>query len=94
MFVVGIARSLSTGPIRSVGTFKNLILFDGVCNFCNGWVDTVLRLDPKGKFKFTALQSPTGQQVLEKLGKQPDDLSSVVYVRLLDDKHSLSLMQH
>lgn len=86
MFVVGIARSLSTGPIRSVGTFKNLILFDGVCNFCNGWVDTVLRLDPKGKFKFTALQSPTGQQVLEKLGKQPDDLSSVVYVRLLDDE--------
>lgn len=86
MFVVGMVRSLSNGPVRSAGAFKNLILFDGVCNFCNGWVDTVLRLDPSGKFKFTALQSPTGQLVLERLGKQRDDLSSVVYVRRLDDE--------
>jgi len=85
LMTVGIVRALSTGSTRSLGTLKNLILFDGVCNFCNGWVDTVLRLDPKGKFKFTALQSPTGQQVLQKLGKQHDDLSSVVYVRWLDD---------
>ncbi|RYH17898.1 DUF393 domain-containing protein [archaeon] len=63
---------------------KRVILFDGVCNFCNKWVDTVLSLDKKKQFKFAALQTEAGRNLLESLGKHPDDLSSVIYIRSLD----------
>ena len=41
-----------------------LILFDGVCNLCNGFVQFVIRHDPAGRFRFAALQSDAGQAVL------------------------------
>lgn len=41
-----------------------LILFDGVCNLCNGFVQFVIRHDPAAKFQFAALQSAAGQAVL------------------------------
>jgi predicted DCC family thiol-disulfide oxidoreductase YuxK len=41
-----------------------LILFDGVCNLCNGFVQLVIRHDPAGRFRFAALQSEAGRRVL------------------------------
>lgn len=64
---------------------RNVILFDGVCNFCNFWVDTVKRLDTDQKFHYTALQSKSGKRLLGQLGKQSDDLSTVVFIRKLYD---------
>jgi predicted DCC family thiol-disulfide oxidoreductase YuxK len=34
-----------------------IILFDGVCNLCNGFVQFVIRYDKKGNFRFASLQS-------------------------------------
>ena len=34
-----------------------VILFDGVCNLCNGWVNFVIDRDPDGQFRFASLQS-------------------------------------
>jgi len=45
-----------------------LILFDGVCNLCNGFVQLVIRHDPAGRFHFAALQSAAGQAVLARHG--------------------------
>lgn len=42
-----------------------VILFDGVCNLCNASVQFVIRHDKKDHFKFAALQSDTGQQLLD-----------------------------
>lgn len=41
-----------------------IILFDGVCNFCNGWVNFVIERDRKNLFKFAPLQSEIGQKLL------------------------------
>lgn len=41
-----------------------IILFDGVCNFCNGTVNFLLRQDKKKVFRFAALQSEAGQKLL------------------------------
>lgn len=38
-----------------------IILFDGVCNLCNGGVNTMLALDRRGVFRFAALQSECGE---------------------------------
>lgn len=58
-----------------------VILYDGICRFCNTWVDLVLRLDRRGVIKFAALQSVTGRKMLENCGRSPDDISSIVYCK-------------
>uniref|UniRef100_A0A7S2YNE8 DUF393 domain-containing protein n=1 Tax=Entomoneis paludosa TaxID=265537 RepID=A0A7S2YNE8_9STRA len=60
---------------------ENVILYDGVCNFCNSWVDILLRVDFQQKFRFAPLQSTTGQKLLVKIGKEANDISSVVLVQ-------------
>ncbi|MDQ3181403.1 MAG: thiol-disulfide oxidoreductase DCC family protein [Acidobacteriota bacterium] len=43
-----------------------IILFDGVCNFCNGSVNFIIEHDTKNYFKFAPLQSDVAQSLLEK----------------------------
>ena len=44
---------------------SQLILFDGVCNLCNGLVQFVIPRDPGGRFQFGALQSASARRVLD-----------------------------
>jgi len=43
-----------------------IILFDGVCNFCNYWVNFTLVRDKNDCFRFATLQSDAGQELLKK----------------------------
>ncbi len=43
-----------------------IILFDGVCNFCDGSVNFIIEHDKKDYFKFTPLQSEIGQEFVKK----------------------------
>jgi predicted DCC family thiol-disulfide oxidoreductase YuxK len=47
--------------------YDRLILFDGVCNWCNAWVNFAIAHDPHGQFKFGTLQSEQGQRILRDL---------------------------
>jgi predicted DCC family thiol-disulfide oxidoreductase YuxK len=44
------------------------ILFDGVCNLCNGFVQFIIKHDSAGHFRFASLQSEAGQQLLATRG--------------------------
>lgn len=46
-----------------------VILFDGVCNLCNGFVNFIIDRDPDGYFKFAALQSKEAQALLDGRGE-------------------------
>ncbi|EFJ13377.1 hypothetical protein SELMODRAFT_122411 [Selaginella moellendorffii] len=59
---------------------RPVILFDGVCNLCNGGVNFVLDRDPRARLRFAALQSNAGRALLEKSGRSRDDISSIVLV--------------
>jgi predicted DCC family thiol-disulfide oxidoreductase YuxK len=59
---------------------RPVILFDGVCNLCNGAVNLALDWDPTGKLRFSALQSNVGQALLLANGRDADDISSIVLV--------------
>lgn len=61
---------------------ERIILFDGVCNLCNGSVQFVIKRDPNGKFRFASLQSDFGQQVLAREGLPAGKLTSFI---LLED---------
>ncbi len=57
---------------------KPILLFDGVCNLCNGFVQFVILRDPRAKFRFAALQSEVGQQLLREANMPVEELSTVV----------------
>jgi predicted DCC family thiol-disulfide oxidoreductase YuxK len=64
---------------------KAVILFDGVCNLCSGFVQFVLPRDSEGKYRFASLQSDVGQRLLAEHGLPADELESVV---LIEDGNS------
>lgn len=57
-----------------------VILFDGVCNFCNGAVNFIIARDRKGYFKFAPLQSEIGARLLAENGIDKIETDSVVLI--------------
>ena len=57
-----------------------VIVFDGVCVLCNGWVGFLLRHDRRQRYRFAAMQSPAGRQLLADAGLDPDDPASFLLV--------------
>lgn len=55
-----------------------ILFFDGVCNLCNGAVQTILLNDKRGDLRFASLQSNLAGQLLPATGIDPDDLSTLV----------------
>lgn len=50
---------------------RPVILFDGVCNMCNGGVNFMLDWDKEGVYRYAALQSEAGRQLLARSGRHP-----------------------
>ncbi|KAI3712057.1 hypothetical protein L1987_70606 [Smallanthus sonchifolius] len=59
---------------------RPIMLFDGVCNLCNGGVKFVRDNDRQRRIRFEALQSDAGKNLLRRSGRAPDDISSAVLV--------------
>jgi len=57
------------------------ILFDGVCNLCNGFVRFVIPRDPSARFRFAALQSSSAAAILREAGVTTPLPDSVVLVQ-------------
>ena len=60
---------------------KKIILFDGVCNLCNGSVVFIIKRDKKDVFRFAAIQSEEGQRLIKQYAI---DTSKVDSILLLD----------
>lgn len=58
-----------------------VILFDGVCNLCNGLVQFIIDRDTDNIFSFGSLQSDGGQAILKSKNLPLDDFDSFVFVR-------------
>ncbi|MEO8772860.1 MAG: DCC1-like thiol-disulfide oxidoreductase family protein [Gelidibacter sp.] len=57
---------------------KQLILFDGVCNLCEASVQYVIRHDKKDVFRYTALQSDVGQEIIKKFNVDRSKMDSLL----------------
>jgi predicted DCC family thiol-disulfide oxidoreductase YuxK len=57
-----------------------IILFDGVCNFCNGAINFVLKQDKKAIFRFAPLQSEAGQKLLQQYNLSTAEFDSFVLI--------------
>lgn len=58
-----------------------VILFDGVCNLCNGSVLFIIKRDPRSQFYFAALQSDFGNKQLKNFGLPATELNSVLLIK-------------
>jgi predicted DCC family thiol-disulfide oxidoreductase YuxK len=56
----------------------NIVLFDGVCNLCNGAVQFIIKRDKRAYFRFASLQSELGQALLSKYGLLDKNIDSIV----------------
>ena len=61
------------------GKVKAVILFDGVCNLCNGAVQFIIKRDPDAYFSFAPLQEEKGQQLLRPFNKELS-MNSVILI--------------
>ncbi|NOT51818.1 MAG: thiol-disulfide oxidoreductase DCC family protein [Chitinophagaceae bacterium] len=59
---------------------NSIVLFDGVCNFCNYWVNFAIKRDKKRKLRFAPLQGETAKKLLLQFNIQPTSLSSVIFI--------------
>ncbi|WP_421871787.1 thiol-disulfide oxidoreductase DCC family protein [Pararhizobium sp.] len=50
-----------------------ILVFDGECIFCSGWVNFVLRYDRLGRYRFITAQSPLGQALYRHYGLDSRD---------------------
>jgi len=57
-----------------------IVVFDGLCDFCSGWVHFIIRRDRRLTFRFAAAQSEKGAQLLRALGLPVDNLETMVLI--------------
>lgn len=50
-----------------------LVLFDGVCVLCAGWVQFIIARDPEARFRFLPMQTERGRTLAGQLGIEPDE---------------------
>ncbi|MFV5684614.1 thiol-disulfide oxidoreductase DCC family protein [Flavobacterium sp. GB2R13] len=57
---------------------KKIILFDGVCNLCDSVVQFIIKHDKKDVFRFVALQSDLGQEIIKYIGIDTKKIDSII----------------
>jgi predicted DCC family thiol-disulfide oxidoreductase YuxK len=64
--------------LNSLPKNKKIILFDGVCNFCNSIVLKIIKHDSKDLFVFTSLQSEIGKEITNHLNIDTTKIDSII----------------
>jgi predicted DCC family thiol-disulfide oxidoreductase YuxK len=57
---------------------KKIILFDGVCNLCDATVQFLIKRDVKDVFRFVAIQSDLGQEIIKHIGIDTSKTDSII----------------
>lgn len=57
---------------------KKIILFDGVCNLCDATVQRIIESDKQDVFRFAAIQSEIGQQIINHIGVDTSKTDSII----------------
>ena len=67
-------------PFDKLPKNKQLVLFDGVCNFCNATVLKVIKMDTKNIFLFASLQSEIGKEIINHFNIDTKSVDSIILV--------------
>ncbi|MET0384777.1 MAG: DCC1-like thiol-disulfide oxidoreductase family protein [Polyangiales bacterium] len=59
---------------------RRIVLFDGVCNFCDHAINFIIDRDSRGRFEFASLQSDVGKRLKAEVGITGSDISTLVLI--------------
>ncbi|MBL7851753.1 MAG: DUF393 domain-containing protein [Cyclobacteriaceae bacterium] len=74
------AAQFPSSNARNLVAEPALILYDGVCHLCQGFVRFIIKRDPHRKFRFGFLQSPAGQDRLRAFPDLTPGIDTVVLI--------------
>lgn len=72
---------MATDFNNKIGEKQSIVLFDGVCHFCNNSVNFIIDRDPKKKFVFAPLQSELAKELLTRLGEDSTVIDSIILIQ-------------
>lgn len=81
----------TTSQAPALRTFTRLVLFDGVCGFCDEAVRWLIERDPQARLHFAPLQGTTAAALRRRHPQIPDDLDTMVYVDASDGRERVYL---
>ncbi len=58
----------------------NIILFDGVCNFCNRTINIILKYDKDAYFQFAPSQSNAAMGIMQQFSLEQQAITSVILI--------------
>jgi predicted DCC family thiol-disulfide oxidoreductase YuxK len=64
--------------MKALPKHKQLVIFDGVCNLCNASVQYIIKHDKNDLFRFAALQSEAGKEVIAKYNIDTVKMDSIL----------------
>ena len=73
---------------------KKIVLFDGVCNYCNDKINFIIKNDKKDVFRFVTLQSETGQKIIKYLGIDNSIDSIILYAYFIKSEAVFRIIKH
>jgi predicted DCC family thiol-disulfide oxidoreductase YuxK len=60
---------------------RSIIIFDGLCNFCNGAVNFIIKRDPKKIFVFTPMQSSIAKELMKRYQVATVGIETVILIK-------------
>src|SRR5680860_49269 len=64
----------------SIELNKKLVLFDGVCNLCNGAIQFMIKHDKEDEFRYAALQSDIGKKLIAERNIDTEKVDSILLI--------------
>lgn len=74
------ARLLLDPQIKALTQGEDVIVFDGVCVLCSGFLKFMLRFDRKSNFHFIIAQSELGEALYAQLGLKSTDYDTNIVI--------------
>jgi predicted DCC family thiol-disulfide oxidoreductase YuxK len=65
--------------LKQMNNFDKIVLFDGVCNFCQSSVQFIIKHESNQELKFASLQSEFGKSIIQQY-QIPKDTDSIVFI--------------
>jgi predicted DCC family thiol-disulfide oxidoreductase YuxK len=75
------SKLLSEPAAKADNDHRHLVIFDGVCNFCNGAVNFIIKRDPAGLFAFTPMQTEFAKSLLAQHQIHNVDFDTLVLIK-------------
>ncbi len=60
---------------------QSLVLFDGICHFCNNTVNFIINRDPEKKFVFAPLQSDLARNALDNFSENSIRIDTIILIQ-------------